>query len=316
MSDTKKMVQYKIWDNCNGNCQFCLIDHKQFLSKDEQLASIDLIRKNISYIDWVNEFNRGISILGGEVYNITDLDIQNAYYELLEDIIEKILIPNHTLYNNRLCKYSTVTNGNYDPSFLFKCIDKIITSVDIDAIDINFSYDIKYRYPNKETEDRVLNNISLFQKVYPNYKLGVQSICAQYLIDEILNNNFLEKWYDKNPNTFFNLLYPHKYHTGIELYDFFPKRSDIFRLLTYLQKNNYEDTLLHFHASVQNSAIFKYTGLYDKDKIFKNTDFKQQPILSREKTNINPSCGHSTLYKCYSDCDNCILCDMNMLLGI
>ena len=310
----KKMVQYVLWHNCNGQCKFCLIKNKQFLLKKDQLKSIELVSKNIDYVDWLNEFDRGISILGGEIYYITDKELQEAYLNLIDKIIDKILLPNHN-NGNKYCKYSTVTNGYYDPKFLFKCIDKIIKKVGLTAIDINFSYDIKYRYMSEDHHKIVLDNIKAFQKRYPKYTLGVQTICTEYLINEIINNNFLQKWYEDNPKTIISLLYTHKYHTNYILDDFFPKRESLFKLLQYLQNNGYDNILCNFHNSVRNSAIFKYTGIREKPGIIEESDYTQKPSLSIEKREINPKCGHSTLYQCYSDCDSCILCDMDRLLG-
>ena len=159
--------------------------------------------------------------------------------------------------------------------------------------------------------------IEAFQEKYPEYILGVQSICTQYLIDEILHNNFLEKWYEKYPHTSFELLYPHPVHTGIRLDDFFPRRESIFELVEYLSTHGFGDVLEHFHSSVRNSSLFKHTGLYHRDDEFVDgkVDLKQKPELSRDKTAKNKKCFHSILYQCYSDSDRCLLCDLNSILG-
>ena len=317
MSKThSKMVQYSLWHNCNNRCKFCLIDNKTFITKELQLKSIAAIKDNLNYVDWINEFNRGVSLLGGEIYFSTDPDIQNALFDLISDIIEKVLKPNHK-NGNYYCKYSTVTNGMYNPEFLFKCVDKVVSEVGLMGLDLNFSYDIKYRYTTKEQELLVLDNIKKFQERYPEYILGVQSICTQYLIDEILHNNFLEKWYEANPHTSFELLYPHPSHTGIKLEDFFPKRESMFELISYLSTHGFGDVLEHFHSSVQNSARFKHTGLYHREDQLSNNeiDTHQKPELSKDKTKYNKNCWHSTLYQCYSDSDKCLLCDLNSILG-
>ena len=107
-----KMVQYSVWHNCNNKCQFCLIDNKTFLPRKLQLESIANIKENLNHVDWINEFNRGVSLLGGELYYTDDKEIQNALLDLIDDIIEKVLKPNHAK-GNYYCKYSTVTNGLY-----------------------------------------------------------------------------------------------------------------------------------------------------------------------------------------------------------
>ena len=68
---------------------------------------------------------------------------------LIDDIIEKVL----KVSSNPECKFSSVTNGIYEPTFLFKVIDKINKAVGMSKVDLNFSYDLKYRY--KSEEDRL-----------------------------------------------------------------------------------------------------------------------------------------------------------------
>jgi len=81
---------------------------------------IDATKKNIENIDW-SKFPYGVSLLGGEIYNITNVDLKNSFVSLIQTIIDKILM-RKDLPNS---KYSSVTNGIYDPKFLFSVIDMI-----------------------------------------------------------------------------------------------------------------------------------------------------------------------------------------------
>ena len=309
-----KMVQYSVWQNCNNKCKFCLLREKIFINKEQQLQVLDKIKENLHHVDWINEFNRGVSLLGGELYFVTDKDVQDKILELIEEIVKVVVKPNHEL-KNYYCKYSTVTNGMYDPEFLFRCVDKVVEEVGLVGLDINFSYDIKYRYPSEERRLQALSTIKAFEARYPEYRLNVQTICAEYLIQEILHNNFLEDWKKEHPNGFISLLYPHPPHTGEVLPDFFPKRDSMLRLIEYLQNHSHFEVLERFLSSVTNSSIFKYTGLQDKGLDYIPHDVTQAPILSKDKVELNPRCGHSTLYQCYSDSDSCLLCDINTIMG-
>lgn len=299
------MVQYGVWSNCCNACKFCLREERIPYTKEQQLLSLEKIKKNLDYIDWKNQFNYGISLLGGELYYITDKELQNSFLELIDMIIEKIL----KISTNTDCKYSTVTNGLYEPSFLYKVIDKIVDAVSIEKVDINFSYDLKYRFKNEEDRLLVLKNINDFHKRY-NYCVGVQMILTQYVIDfwkegKFDVNVFMEKEIPGNQLCF---LYPHPIHSGFVLDDFNFKRSDFLQFMRYLKYANY-NIYWSFIQSTKNSCSFKYTGL--KDRIMSNYD--QKPLLSDGKELINEKCGHSILYKCYADCDKCVLCDLQML---
>lgn len=298
------MVQYAIWPNCCNNCDFCLRRERIPYSKEKQLLVLRRTRKNLDYIDWKDKFSDGISLLGGELYYITDEELQEEFLLLIDDIIEKVL----KVSPNPNVKYSTVTNGIYNPEFLYKVIDKIVDKVGIQAVDLNFSYDIKYRYKNEETRQLVLKNINEFHDRY-GYGVGVQMILTQYIIDMWRNgefevNEFIEKYIPGNNLCF---LYPHPIKTGIEINDFNFKRKDLLEFLQYLRAANYF-VYLSFLLSVMNSCSYKYTGLKDRGII----DFKEQPQYTDGKE-LLAECGHSVLYRCYTDSDNCMLCDLMTL---
>ena len=303
--DNHYMVQYGVWSNCCNACDFCLRLWRIPLSKEDMLLQLDRIQKNIDYVDWQDKFSYGISLLGGELYYVTDVDIQNKYLELVDVIIEKILLKSP----NPKVKYSTVTNGLYNPEFLFKVVDKIVDRVGIQAVDVNFSYDLKYRFKTKEAEQLCLENINKFHDRY-NYNTGVQMILTQYVLDMIKAGEFNIRQFtdEKIPGNTLTFLYPHPINTGIEVPDFNFKRKDF---LNFMVKLKQEDpvTYRNFYLSTHNSAIFKYTGLINKA----SGDVTQQPILSDGKELINPVCGHSELYRCYSDSDRCIVCDLESI---
>ena len=299
------MVQYGVWSNCCNACDFCLREERIPYTKKKQLHMLNMIKDNINYIDWKDEFSGGISLLGGELYYITDKDLQKSFLELIDIIIEKVL----KVSSNPNVKYSTVTNGMYDPTFLYQVIDKIVDSVGIEHVDINFSYDMKYRYKSEEKRLQVLQNIKDFHERY-NYSVGVQMILTQYVINlwkegKFDVNDFINNEIKGNQLCF---LYPHPIKTGIELPDFNFNRKDFLQFISYLQTANY-GTYVSFIHSVKNSATFKYTGLKDRE----NNDEKEKPCLSDGKEIINEKCGHSMLYKCYTDSDKCMLCDLKMI---
>ena len=299
------MVQYGVWSNCCNACDFCLREERIPYTKEKQLHMLDMIKHNINYVDWENQFDCGISLLGGELYYITDEDLQKSFLELIDVIIEKIL----KVSKNPECRYSTVTNGMYEPTFLYKVIDKIKDSVGIKYVDINFSYDLKYRFHSEDRRLQVLKNINDFHNRY-NYDVGVQMILTQYVINEWKEGRFdVNKFIDEQiPGNSLCFLYPHPIRTGLVLPDFNFKRKDFLQFLAYLKKVNYK-TYVSFIQSVKNSATFKYTGLKDRE----TNNEKESPCLSDGKEIINDKCGHSVLYSCYTDCDKCMMCDLEAL---
>ena len=295
------MVQYGLWPNCCNACKFCLRKERIPLERDAMFKRIYNVQRNLDYVDWKDKFKHGISILGGEIYFIEDVELQNAYLALIDDIIEKVLKPKYFEH----VKYSTVSNGIYDTTFLFKVMDKIVSQCGIGAVDFNVSYDLKYRFQTEADRLRCIKTINDFHQRY-NYKVGVQMILTQYVIDAINKGEFsIDKFEQETcPGSILTFLYPHKIAKELgTLPDFFFKRSDFINFISKFSETHPEH-FLNFKYSVINSSKFKYTGLREK-----GDDASQAPVLSDDK-NVYMSCGHSVLYKCYSDSNECMLCDV------
>lgn len=302
------MIQYGIWSNCSNKCDFCLIEKHYYRSPEQMIQYLQDVIDNVKVQDWANKFSDGISLLGGELYFITDKNVQDKFMELIDTIIDYVL----KVSKNPNCKYSTVTNGIYEPSFLYRVIDRIIERVGIQYVDVNFSYDLKYRFHSEEARKQCLQNIIDFHKRY-NYRIGVQMILTQYLIDMINSGRFsINQWQDEiAPGSILEFLYPHKIHTGYVLDDFNYRRKDFLKFMRKIYKEN-EENFFNFISSVRHSSVFKYTGLY----IDENGITHKEPVLSDGKEIINPICNHSTLYQCYSDSDKCMLCDLNSMIDV
>ena len=298
----KNMVQYGVWSNCCNDCQFCLRQQRRPYTKEKQLMWLQRIKSNIKLLDWENQFQYGISLLGGQLYFITDKDVQYSFLDLIDIIIEYVLKKS----KNKNCKYSTVTNGLYDPVFLYKVIDKISDSVGIQKVDINFSFDLKYRFKSEADKNLCLKNINQFHKRY-NYNVCVQMILTQNVINLWKQglfdvNKFQQQYIPGNRLVF---LYPHPIKTGIDLKDFNFNRKDFLQFLQYL-KTECDNTYQSFLLSTKNSCTFKYTGLKDRAR----TDYYEMPRLTDGKQIMSQKCGHSILYKCYADSNKCVLCDL------
>lgn len=297
------MVQYSLWSNCSNNCDFCLIDKCDYRNPDQQIEYIQQVIDNVKIQDWKNKFQDGISLLGGEIYFITDPKVQEKFMELIDVICEYVIKQSP----NPNCKYSTVTNGIYNPEFLFRVIDYIVEKVGIEHVDVNFSYDLKYRFKSEESRKLCIDNIVAFHKRY-NYRIGVQMILTQHVIDSIMNGEFDIDDFENNvcPGCILEFLYPHKSHTGIVLTDFNFDRKSFLQFMKWLHVNHREH-YFNFYHSVGNSSIFKYTGLWIHPQTLK---VYEEPVLSNDKEIINDDCGHSILYQCYSDCSDCMYCDL------
>ena len=302
------MVQYGLWPNCTNKCDFCLLDDREYKTVEERLHILKMIKENIAVVDWANKFSDGISLLGGEVFYTESEAVKESFLDLIELIIDFIFKEKNT-------KLSIVTNGMYDPNILLiPVLDLLKERNVIDRFDLNFSYDVKYRFHTEESRLQCISNINL---VYDKYEIipCVQTCLTQYLIDMFITGEFnLFKLKEELfPHSVLTFLYPHKIKTGKVLDDFFFTRVSLFKFISWMKENGYSTELNNFIQSVINSSQFKYTGLWDRNEIqeWKEDNremIEQEPTLERKQ--ILTECGHSQLYRCYSDCDKCMLCDL------
>ena len=311
------MVQLGLHSLCCNRCDFCTIEENHLDQIDDILVEIARAKENIKYIanckdNWSNKYADGISLLGGEIFFVKDKRYKQAILELVDVIIEYILKPS----TNPRCRFSTVTNGMYDPEWLlFPVIDKIVDAVGLHYVDVNFSYDFKYRFHTEESRILCENTINAFHKRY-NYLCGIQMIVTQDVVDMYLNGwrttDLIEKKFPGNMVTF---LYPHPIHRGnnyagaknLPRFNF--TRDSFLKFLALLKKEE-PRVFQSFLYSTRNSAVFKYTMMHEK---LDAGTIDQNPRLSDGKEIINNTCGHSVLYQCYSDTEQCMLCDLETL---
>ena len=311
------MVQLGLHSLCCNKCDFCLIEENHLDQMDDILVEIERAKENIKYIDscknnWSNKYSDGISLLGGEIFFVKDERYKKAILELIDVIIEYVLKPS----KNPKCRFSTVTNGMYDPEWmLFPVVDKIVDAVGLEYVDVNFSYDFKYRFHTEAARKMCEDTINAFHKRY-NYTCGIQMIITQDVVDRYLNGwRTTDLINEAFPGNMISFLYPHPIHRGnhyageknLEGFNF--TRKSFLKFLTVLEKEE-PRAFESFLYSTRNSAIFKYTMMHEK---LSAGTIDQNPRLSDGKEIINKKCNHSVLYQCYSDTDKCMLCDLESL---
>ena len=316
------MIQYGIHSKCNGSCQFCLIKDETVLSMNEIYEELRRVKANIHYIatqskNWTNEYKDGVSLLGGELYFIQDETYKELLLQVIDAIIEEVLLKSPDSH----VRYSTVTNGFYDPNWLlYPVVDKIVNAVGINCVDVNFSYDLDFRFKDAQHKQLVTNNINNFHERY-NYCVCAQMVLTQNVINRILYDGWRPSKYTQEtfPGNQITFLYPHNIHRGNDfkgernLEGFFFTRSSFIKAMRIL-KNEEPLVFESFVKSTRNSAVFKPTGLYYKGD--SGWD-EQEPIYTDGKEVVNNLCPvkHSALYACYTDSDKCMLCDLEAISG-
>jgi hypothetical protein len=285
------------------------LEDRLYKSEEERLRVLAAIKENIRVVDWKDKFSDGISLLGGEIFYTDSEKVKESFLDLINQIVDNIFSQS----NGSII--SVVSNGIYDSNILLKpTLDLLKSRNVIDRINLNFSWDIKGRFHSEESLQSMIRNTNF---VYDEYEIVpcVQTCLTQNLIDKHLNNEFnLFDYKDKHfPNSVLTFLYPHKINTGKVVSDFFFTRNSLFKFIKWLRDNNHETTLQSFIQSVVNSSQFKYTGLLYRGDVLEDGKDREKESLQEptlEKKQVLTECGHSNLYRCYSDSDKCMLCDL------
>lgn len=295
-----KMLQYLLWTNCNNDCKFCIRGDKTdaYTNIDNMIISVRRAYESIELQDW-SKYDGGISVIGGELFYITDKRLQEELYNLFELICNKVL---------SICEQThlvLITNLIYDTTYL-ETILQMFQEFGIESqIQLHTSFDTKYRYKNKEDQDLYFNNIKKLRKNYPKISITTQCIVTQYLIDAVKSNEFNIENFEDEYDVKFALLVPLRSNLSSRLPDFFSKRSDFINFLVRLATDN----PLVFRKFV-NSAKYAFTS---KDFIDTQNDEELVPSNSVQLYPSDMDCGHPDIYRCYSDSDKCMLCDIEAL---
>jgi hypothetical protein len=295
-----RMLQYLLWTNCNNNCKFCIRGDKSdaYTNTSDMITSVKRAYTSIKTQDW-SKYDGGISVIGGELFYVTDQKLQAELLLLFKLICEEILTKRE---NTHLV---LITNLIYDVTFLENVLN-IFRSFGVESqVQLHTSFDIKYRYKNTEDQNLYFNNIKRLRSTYPNIKITVQCIVTQYFIDAVTTRVFEIESFEDTYDVKFALLVPLKSNLSIQLQDFFPKRREFINFLVKLATDN----PLVFRQFV-NSAKYAFTS---KDFIDTQNDEELIPSNSAILYPDVLKCGHSDIYLCYSDSDNCMLCDIEAL---
>ena len=290
------LLQYNLWLNCNQHCAFCYqgSNPKRFndIEKGKSIQRLINLLNDAETMD-LYEY---IAIIGGEIFD-TPLTANNheLFFEALRLIKKRML-------QGKFLQFSLNTNLLYkDLSLLCEVLDYFSDMPQ--RISIVTSYDVKYRFHTKESEQLFLQNLDFINTKYPKCNKTVQSIVSSYFVEAVLNNEFNINDFEKKYNCEYNL--NNVIHS--DLVDklgknFFPTREQYLKFLFFLQKTNLK-LLQRFNVDKD-----------DKDLIYCDPDTNKVRVLTslaQEKL----ECGHYETYQMYSDSDKCTLCDTRMVQG-
>ena len=310
-------IQYELWRECNCNCTYCTLGFDNHKTDNElKLQSMQ------TAIDEMKNFepneHQTVGFIGGEFFQgqLNTPEIKSKFMELIK--VANDLLNNHLVKD--LWLNASLLIGNQKD--LYEAIDLID---DKTKLWILTSYDSIGRFHTPKMLETWQYHMKNIHNLYPEIKLNTTSILTGDFIEKYLNDNIDIKEFKAT------------YHTNL-----FLKTTVKPGHLSHLSKQEINDKIGNFFPTQERFQEFLFTfymreGAEEYHNLFSNDlradevrknyniDTKRNIKFIRDKQTLeetidlidehidNLSCGHSTIYQCYVDSDDCCICNKQEL---
>lgn len=320
--------QYEIWQTCNNNCDFCF--NKGFANKifpNQQEQSLRCVLKDLDKVVEEHGGDLSIELIGGEFFQgqLSTQPVRELFFELitkLRHLADKNLV-------NQIVIFVTLTLGEQED--LYKALNILMEDKTSKCeVWVSTSYDTRGRFgPNNEKLDNWKKHMLKLSEIKGLFK-NTTIIFTQAFCDEVLSGkfdfiNFQETYgttlFFKHPlplliNSYYinetddqRQVYINAKNKSLEDWKWFmPKRSDAIQVMAMMNNVGILDRLmgLDYRADDLDSK-------FEDGEWVKTIRDKEHKIESRDEE--KNSCGHLLTYMCYSDSNECLLCDKETLLS-
>lgn len=310
-----KQLQFELWEECNSKCKFCYLGRENnFTPTHLKINACNNAYKKISDMSNYPEYDT-LSYLGGEFFQgqMNDINVKNSFMKLMEKTAE--------LLNNEVIKqvwiYATLTIGKQED--LYETLK--LFEGHKGELWILTSYDTLGRFHTQKMEDNWSYHMKNIHKLYPDIKFNITTILSEDCIDKYLSGelSFKKMMEEYNCSFFFKQCGASngKEEMISRLKNFFPPRD---KFLRFLKKFRQEESSLMW------DKLFNIK--YRADLLYRNGNDEEHQMMEniRHKNSKNEvelsfkcnetdtgDCGHLLVYRAYSDCDGCVLCDKEMI---
>lgn len=276
----KPIHEYLLWNNCSNHCDFCIQATQNRLKKEEQLDSIRLVKTEIlSLVD------SHVLIMGGEIFDIIDKDIQNALAELFLTIHQKMV-------QNEIELLYLNTNLLYDVSYLKNVLD--IFKDMIGRLRFTTSDDFDGRFKGK-SKTRFYKNLIDIRNTYPDLRIVSNTILTKPFCEAVLDGRYSLARYMEMTGCLVNTI-P---YIKVVNDDLAPEKELVIKTLKRLDEE-----------VTGYSKEFCDDFLLNQPRMLSKYQSKKLVDVTAEDAN----CGHCINFrKCFSDTDECFVCLLKTL---
>lgn len=304
-------MQIELWKQCNNFCEFCyLADQNKFVSDDIKISNLEKANMILDrYFLEHNESIKAVGFLGGEFFQgqMSNPTVKEKFYNLCKKCFHLI---NEDKIRDFWC-YCTLTIGDQEDLYeLINLFDSVVKDKEKHKFWIQVSYDTRGRF-NQPGKFENWNKHMLNLQKYPFICFNVTSIMTEDFLQKVLSGELdLVKFQERYKNAFF-FKQPNAINdkTKSEMLKnlpwFFAKRQTYLKFLKKLKMNNTD--LFKDILNITLRSDFMFNQLEDEDII--DPQIRDKTTWEETRSDTINKCGHPLNYQCYSDSDECCLCD-------
>lgn len=330
MNTSNKSVQFELWQECNNHCVYCTLGRNNIKTPDEmKMEALDKAIKFVKSAEDIDVFG----LIGGEFFQgqITTLEMKWKFEELIYLIYS-------AMSSNRINHFwlnATLTDESQHP--LPKLLDTFLGEENniflpnvMDRVWILTSYDTMGRFHTPKYLTNWKNNMRKLHETYPDLNFNTTMIITGDFIQKYMKNEIDLQEFQYLYNTSIFLKTPVRPDDMTNLskdeinrrfkYEFFPRKKEFTQfLMKYKEKEGDEAFANLFSNELKANVVHKNYNREDlRDITFtRGVDFKESLDCDKSIKEIETSaCGHSNIYKCFVDCDNCAVCTKEAIANL
>ena len=306
-------IQYELWRECNCNCTYCTLGFDNHKTDNElKLQSMQ------TAIDEMKNFepneHQTVGFIGGEFFQgqLNTPEIKSKFMELIK--VANDLLNNHIVKD--LWLNASLLIGNQKD--LYEAIDLID---DKTKLWILTSYDSIGRFHTPKMLETWQYHMKNIHNLYPEIKLNTTSILTGDFIEKYLNDNIDIKEFKAtyHTNLFLkttvkpgHLSHLSKQEINNKIGNFFPTQERFQEFLfTFYMREGAEEYHNLFSNDLRADEVRKNYNIDTKRniKFIRDKQTLEETIDLIDEHIDNLSCGHSTIYQCYVNSDDCCICN-------
>ena len=277
--------EFILWNNCSNNCKFCWQKQEKQQNRQERIKSLKLVTEEVKKLT-----NSHVLFVGGEIFDKKDKELNDKLKYLFNLTIDKMLTGEiELLYIN--------TNLLYDiNTVLLDILNNLKSKNLLKRVHFTTSADGNGRFSNTNRFKLFYFNLTKIRHLFEELPIYVNIILTKSFCEDVLTDRFNIKNYEED------------YKVEVNTIPYIKLNGSIIGAPT---RNQVFDTIIKLNEQLPGYGI-KYCNnfLLNQNIVLRKYQNDKLVNISSNKS----KCNHSENFKrCYSDSDNCFVCDCEKL---